>query len=213
MTAICTTLERIDSYGCLSDEGWEKLLAHLGKTQPDAQPLPYAIIVKSNGLEDALFCCRAEPQYERQWRLFSVRCVRRVKHLISNPLSSHALDVTESYAKSLASEKELADAWADALGVVGTINGASVGAAAEWTAAVAAVETSARFVKPSSVAQAAALAESEAAELSFIAKLGSGDSAYDDARAIAKAAIRSSARRAARAAQTKKFLRIVGNGG
>jgi len=213
MATICTTLKSIDSHGCLSDEGWERLLVHLGKIQVDAEPLPYAVIVKSNGLEDALFCCRAEPQYERQWRLFSVRCARRVKHLISNPRRSHALDVAESYAKSHASEKELADAWADALGVVGTFNGASVGVAAEWAAAVAAVEASARFVKPSSVARAAALAEMEAAELSFVAKLGSGDSADDDAMAIAKAAIRSSARRAARAAQTKKFLRIVGNGG
>ena len=51
--------------------GWLKLLAHLGKTKADDDPLPFSRIVESNGLEDALWCCRAAPQYDREWRLFA----------------------------------------------------------------------------------------------------------------------------------------------
>lgn len=41
---ITTTLNRIRAHGpCLS--GWEKLLAHLGKTKADDKPLPYAIML------------------------------------------------------------------------------------------------------------------------------------------------------------------------
>ena len=34
-------------------EGWAKLLGHLGKTSADDEPLPLTVILDSNGLDEA----------------------------------------------------------------------------------------------------------------------------------------------------------------
>jgi hypothetical protein len=79
----------------------------LGKTRADDAPLPYGTILRINGLDDALWCCRAEPQYETEWRLFTVWCVRQVEHLLTDPRSIHAMDTAERYARGTATEEEL----------------------------------------------------------------------------------------------------------
>ena len=121
---IYTTLNRIREHSPCSD-GWKKLLAHLGKTSADDEPLAYAEILKSNGLDDALWCCRAEPQHSREWRLFAVRCVRR-QHLMKDARLIEVLDVAESYANGSATNAELAAALAAAWAAAG---------AAAWDAA------------------------------------------------------------------------------
>ena len=107
---LTTTLNRIREHEPCTD-GWEKLLKHLGKTQADDEDLPYSVIVESNGLEDALWCCRAEPQYNRQWRLFAVWCARQVQHLMTDQRSLDALDVAERHAIGQATDEELDAAW------------------------------------------------------------------------------------------------------
>ena len=110
---ITTTLNRIRAHGPCA-EGWAKLLKHLGKTQADDDPLPFATILESNGLDDALWCCRAEPQYAREWRLYAVWCARQVQHLMTDQRSITALTVAENYANGTASDEELDAAWAAA---------------------------------------------------------------------------------------------------
>lgn len=107
---ITTTLERIRAYSPCAD-GWRKLLKGLGKTQADDEPLPFAEILRINGLDDALWCCRAEPQYAKEWRLYAVQCARRVQHLMTDPRSLAARDVAEMYANGLATDEQLAAAW------------------------------------------------------------------------------------------------------
>ena len=103
---ITTTLNRIRAHGPCAG-GWAKLLKHLGKTQADDEPLPFATILESNGLDDALWCCRAEPQYAKEWRLYAVWCARQVQHLLSDQRSIDALDVAERYATGHATDAEL----------------------------------------------------------------------------------------------------------
>lgn len=114
---ITTTLNRIRAHHPCR-EGWTTLLRHLGKTEADDEPLPFADIVASNGLDDALWCCRAEPGHDREWRLYAVWCARRVQHLLTDPRSIAALDVAERYANGAATQDELtaarAAAWAAA---------------------------------------------------------------------------------------------------
>ena len=110
---LTTTLNRIRAHGPC-ENGWTKLLAGLGKTKADDEPLPYARIVEINGIDDALWCCRAEPQYAREWRLFAVWCARQVQHLMTDPRSLTALDVAERHADGLATDEELAAAGAAA---------------------------------------------------------------------------------------------------
>lgn len=178
---ITTTLNRIRAHGPC-EEGWRKLLTGLGKTTPDDEPLPYARIVEINGLNDALWCCRAEPQHARKWRLYAVWCARQVQHLMTDERSIAALDVAERNARGQASDDELgaaeAAAWSEAI------------ATAAWAAAVEAAEAA--------WAAAARAAWATAARAACAA-----------ARAARKAAAAEAAMAAARDAQTAEFLRIV----
>jgi hypothetical protein len=103
---LTTTLNRIRAHGPCED-GWTKLLAGLGKTQADDEPLTFATILRISGLDFALWCARAEPQHSRVWRLFRVWCARRVQHLLTDPRSLAALDVAERYALGMATDEEL----------------------------------------------------------------------------------------------------------
>ena len=103
---ITTTLNRIRAHKPCED-GWRKLLAGLGKTEPDDEPLPFARILEINGLNDALWACRAAPDHARTWRLFAVWCARQVEHLMEDERSSHAIDVAERHAKGQATDIEL----------------------------------------------------------------------------------------------------------
>ena len=110
---IVTTLNKIRAYRPC-EEGWTKLLKYLGKTSADDEPLPFSVIVESNGIDDALWCCRSAPEYSKEWRLFAVWCARKVQHLMTDERSIKALDVAERHANGLASDAELYRAWAAA---------------------------------------------------------------------------------------------------
>lgn len=74
MEQISTTLNRIRAHNPCKD-GWAKLLTHLGKTKADDERLPFAVIVDAIGLDDAIWCCRAEPQHAQKWGLFTIEYV------------------------------------------------------------------------------------------------------------------------------------------
>ena len=133
---ITTTLNKIrDHSPC--QEGWEKLLKHLGKTKADDEPLPFAVIVESNGIEDALWCCRSAPEYDKEWRLFAVWCARQVQHLMTDPRSVAALDIAERSANGEVTTKALDAARAAAWDAARAADRAAA-RAADWAAAWAA---------------------------------------------------------------------------
>ena len=107
---LTTTLARIRAHSPCTD-GWRKLLTGLGKTEPDDEPLPFATILSINGVDDALWCLRAEPRHERLWRLMAVRMARTVEHLMTDERSRTALAVAERHAFGAATDGELAAAW------------------------------------------------------------------------------------------------------
>ncbi len=106
---INTTLNKIRAHGPCED-GWRKLLKHLGKTEADDEPLPLLTVLDSNGLDDCLWCLRSVPEHDREWRLFAVWCARKVQHLMTDPRSLAALDVAERFANGTATAEELAAA-------------------------------------------------------------------------------------------------------
>jgi hypothetical protein len=143
---LSTTLNRIREHRPCED-GWKKLLAGLGKTTADDEPLPYAKIVEINGIDDALWACRAEPQHAKEWRLFAVWCARRVEHLMEDERSKRACDVAERYAHGEASDEELDAARAAARAAAWDAARAAAWAAARaaaWDAARAAARDAAR---------------------------------------------------------------------
>ena len=106
---LTTTLNRIWAANPCK-EGKKKALRAAGKTAPDDEPITYAQIVEAVGSDEALWCCRAEPQHSRLWRLFAVWCARRVQPADADPRSITALDVAERHANGEASDGELARA-------------------------------------------------------------------------------------------------------
>lgn len=193
---ITTTLNRIRAHDTCY-YGWKKLLAELRKTQADDEPLLFSKIVEINGLYDALWCCRAEPQYTREWRLFAVWCARQVQHLMPDQRSIAALDVAERYADGQATDTELTAARAAAQDAAA--QDAAAWDAAAWDAAHAAARAAER-----DAAQAAA----KAAAWASAACAAAQDAAQDaDAWAAACAA----ERRATWDAQKTEFLRVVSN--
>jgi hypothetical protein len=91
-------------------EGWKKLLTHLGKTEADDEPLALLTVLKSNGLDDALWTLRCVPNCDRDARLFAVWCARQVQHLMTDQRSLDALDVAERFANGEATNAEMAAA-------------------------------------------------------------------------------------------------------
>lgn len=130
-----TTLNAIREHAPC-EHGWVKLLSSLGKTKADAEPISLLEILKSNGLDDALWCLRAVDGYDKEIRLYAVWCARQVQHLMTDKRSLDALDVAEAFANGKATKKELAAAWDAA----GDAAGAAAGAArdAAWAARAAA---------------------------------------------------------------------------
>jgi hypothetical protein len=140
---LMTTLNRIRAHRPCAD-GWTKLLTHLGKTAADDEPLSFETILAANGLDDALWCLRAEPQHAREYRLLAVWFARQVQHLMTYLGSLAALDVAERHANGAATDDELAAAWDAARDAAG----AAAGAAAWHAARASAGEAQhARFLK------------------------------------------------------------------
>ncbi len=142
---ICTTLNAIRAHDPCAN-GWAELLAHLGKTGPDDEPLPLVVILDSNGLEDALWALRAVTGEDARIRRYAVWCARQVQHLMDDPRSLAALDVAERYAEGLATDDELRAAWDAAWGAARAAVGdearnaaRSAARSAAWDAAWAAV--------------------------------------------------------------------------
>ena len=115
-------------------EGWSKLLAHLGKTKADDDPLSIVTILDSNGLDDALWCLQAVKGHDREIRLFGVWCARQVQHLMTDQRSLDALDVAEAFANGEATADKLAAARAAARTAAWGAAGDAARAAA-WAAA------------------------------------------------------------------------------
>jgi hypothetical protein len=175
-----TTLNQIRAKSpCQS--GWTKLLAYLGKTKADDEPISIATILDSNGLDDALWCLQAVKGRDREIRLFGVWCARQVQHLMTDPRSIAALDVAERFANGEATQYELNAAARDAARAASDAardaasDAARDARAAAWAAAWAA-------------ASDAAWAASDAAWAARAAARAAASDAARDARAAARAA-------------------------
>lgn len=101
---IYTTLKAIKEHSPCA-EGWRKLMKHLGKSTVDNEPLPLVEILKSNGLNDAIWCFRAVDH--KNVRLYAIACAREVQHLMTDARSLKALDVAEAYVDGKATWEDL----------------------------------------------------------------------------------------------------------
>ena len=188
---LTTTTEKIRAQSPCND-GYRKLLTSLEKTKPDSEPVSFIKILESNGLNDALWCLRAElenKEVQKNARLFAVFCARQHEHLLTDEYSILAINVAERFANGGATAEELASAAA------ASAAGAAAGAAgAAWAAGAA-----------GTAGAAAAAAASAAGAASAAAAWAAAASA-----AAASAAGAAGAAGTAGAAQEQEFIRLFG---
>ena len=184
-----TTLNQVRAKSPCS-EGWAKLLAHLGKTKADDEPLSIIAVLDSNGLDDALWCLRAVTGHDKELRLYAAWCARQVQHLMADPRSVYALGVAERFANGVATDEELAAA-----------------SAAAWDASVAAWVASAAAWAASDASDASAAA-ADAADAARNAAADAAWAAASSAAAAARAAAVDTARAAAGDAQEKQLREV-----
>ena len=63
------------------ESGWKKLLAALGKTKADNEPLDLLTVLNSNGLDDALWVMSFAMPDDRLVRHFQAWCAEQVLHI------------------------------------------------------------------------------------------------------------------------------------
>lgn len=196
MFPLTTTLNRIKTCDPC-DDGWQAGLKAASKTEPDDEPISYEAILNAVGIDNALWCCRAETQYESLWRRYAVWCARQVQHLMADQRSITALDVAERHANGEATDSELASAadaaWDTAMD-------------AAMDAVKASARTSARASARDAV-KASARASARASAWDAIS-----DTAWASAKASAWSAAWASAWTSARDAQSAAFCQLVTTG-
>ena len=139
-----TTLNKIKKHSPCED-GWKKLLNHLGKTEADDEVLELRTILESNGLDDTLWAFRAVDGKDKEIRLFAADCAELVlpiyeKQYPNDDRPKKAIQAARDYANGLIGIEELdaarAAAWAAAWAAWDAARAAAWAAAwAAWDAA------------------------------------------------------------------------------
>ena len=91
--------------------GWKTLLKHLGKTQADDEQFPFSEIVRSNGLDDALWALRCLKD-EAPARLIAVAYAQDVLRLMPDRHSRDVVMYSHLYAYGECAAKDLSAALA-----------------------------------------------------------------------------------------------------
>ncbi len=137
-----TTLNKIKAHSPCED-GWNKLLNHLGKTHADDEPLSIATIIQSNGIKDAVWALRAVEGKDKEIRLFAADCAESVLHIYEKKYPNDdrprkAVQAARDYANGVIGKDELAAARDAAWAAGGAAWAASAASAARAAAGAAA---------------------------------------------------------------------------
>ncbi len=137
-----TTLKRLKEHNACVDR-YKHLLDYLGKTKADNEELPLAIILKSNGIEDAIWALRTLKDCDKEIRLFAADCAGHVlKHFEkkhpNDKRPREAIKAARKFAKGEISRSDLRNAAAYAYAAA-----AAYAAYAAYAAAYAAADDAA----------------------------------------------------------------------
>lgn len=135
-----TTLARIrEAKPC--QDGWAKLLDHLGKTKADDEPLDLLTILNSNGFDDALWVLSYAMLDDRLARHFQAWCAEQVLHIFEDemPNDTRVRDQISMLRNDDATQEDraAARAAAKAAGAAGVAGAAGAAGAAAWAAKAA----------------------------------------------------------------------------
>ena len=137
--AALLTLNAIRPHGPCED-GWRKLLAHLGKTKADDEPLSMLTVLESNGFDDALWCLCCADASDGAIRLLACDFAQEVAHFNADPRVRTAIEVARRHAVGDATDAELESARKAARAASAAVLQDASLAYAAWAAAEAAAE-------------------------------------------------------------------------
>jgi hypothetical protein len=214
-----TTLNEIKAHNPCKD-GWEKLLAGLGKAEADNEPLHLRDILRINGVQDCIWSFRSFPsEYDRTWRLMAADFAEQVLHIYEKQYPNDnrprkAIHAARDYANGLIG-KEDAFAAASAAYVAGnaarTIRASDAAyasadavARAAYDAAYVSADASADAVYYASAYSAFATANAASLTASYAAR-----AAADAADVAVFAAYASAAYDSAREKQAEIILKYI----
>ncbi len=190
--ASITTLARIrDAKPCR--EGWEKLLAYLGKTAADDEPLSLLTVLESNGLDDALWVLSFAMPDDRLARHFQAWCAEQVLPLFEaeRPNDFRVRDQIAMLRNDEATAKERADARADAWAARDAAWAARAATRTAWDAARTARAAAEDAAEDAAwTARVAAEGAARAAWAAAGAAAGAARDAAEDARDAQEAQLR-----------------------
>ncbi len=93
---------------------WERLCDRLNNKSRSDKPVSILDVLEIAGHDHAVTALRAVPSYDREKRLFAVRCARQLSSFMQDPRSIQAVEVAERYANNQATQMDLVLAYADA---------------------------------------------------------------------------------------------------
>ena len=181
-----TTLNRIEANHPCADV-WQTLLAYLGKTAPDDEPLSLLTILESNGLMDAIWALSAVDDVEKEAILLACDFAGHVLPLWeakypNDTRPAEAIRAAQILANGPASSDDKNNAWAAAATAAATAVDAAVDADVAW-AAWAAADAAAAWA----AARAAWASDADAARAASAARRTASAAQWapndDDARA------------------------------
>ena len=168
------TLNAIRAHG-IDESAWDKLLADLGKTAADDEPLSMLTVLDSIGLDAALWCLRCVKGRDGAIRLLACEYAQRLAHFNADPRVQAAIDVARRYAVGNATVDERCMAYDAAYAAAWDARAAAAYAAA-WDARAAAAEAEA-----AAYAAAYAAADAAASDAAWAAAYAAADAAASDA--------------------------------
>ena len=154
------------------EEGWAKLLGHLGKTRADDEPLPLTVILDSNGLDDTLWVLDKTTGLRRICVLFAADCAEQVLPLFERDRPD---DSRPRRAIEVARDPHASDAASDAAWAAR--DAARAAACAASAAARAAACAASAAARAASAASAAAWDASAASAAAWAASAAAWDAA------------------------------------
>ena len=129
MFPLTTTLSQLQKAIPGRDDAYSYSRAFDDKT-PGDKAITYEKLLDALGLDGALYCCSAEPQYSALWRQYAVWCARQVQHLMEDASVPHLLDIAQDHANGKVSDDDLDYARTEAESI------SSAAMATRWAASI-----------------------------------------------------------------------------
>ena len=148
------------------ESGWKKLLAALGKTKADSEPLDLLTVLNSNGLDDALWVMSFAMPDARLARHFQAWCAEQVLHIFEavRPDDRRVRDQIEMLRRDDATKAERDAARAAAWAARDAAWASAWASARDAAEAARDAADAAAWASAEAAARAAAWASAEAAE-------------------------------------------------